>query len=53
MLPQGFTRVEWIESTGEQYIDTGVNPDSNIGVVADVQHVDYSDAKNYFFYFTS
>lgn len=51
MLPQGYTRVEYIESTGTQYIDTGVNPDSNIGVVADVQHVDYSDAKNYFFYF--
>ena len=37
MLPQGFTRVEWIESTGEQYIDTGVKPNQDTRVVMDFQ----------------
>lgn len=35
MLPQGFTRVEWIESTGTQYIDTGVKPNQNTRIVMD------------------
>lgn len=29
MLPQGFTRVEWIESTGTQKINTNVIPDAS------------------------
>ena len=33
MIPQGFTRVEWIESTGEQYIDTGFTPNQDTRVV--------------------
>lgn len=35
MLPQGFTRVEWIESTGSQYIDTGFKPNQNTRIVMD------------------
>ena len=30
-LPKGFTEVEYLESTGTQYIDTGVNADSDLG----------------------
>lgn len=33
MLPQGFTRVEWIESTGTQYIKTKFKPNQNTRVV--------------------
>lgn len=34
-LPSGYTRLEYIESTGTQYIDTGVVPDSNTKVECD------------------
>ena len=37
MLPQGFTRVEWIESTGTQYIDTGFKPNQDTRVIIDYQ----------------
>ena len=37
MLPQGFTRVEYIESTGTQYIDTGFKPNQDTRVVMDAQ----------------
>ena len=35
MLPQGFTRVEYIESTGMQYIDTEFKPNQNTRIVMD------------------
>ena len=31
-LPSGYTRLEYIEGTGTQYIDTGVKPDSTMRV---------------------
>ncbi len=31
-LPLGYTPLEYIESTGTQYIDTGVNPNNNTGI---------------------
>ena len=31
-LPAGYTRLEYLESTGTQYIDTNVPPTSNVGV---------------------
>lgn len=34
-LPSGYTELESIESTGTQYIDTGVNVDNNLGVEMD------------------
>lgn len=34
-LPTGYTRLEYIESTGTQYIDTGVVPDANTKVECD------------------
>ncbi len=33
MLPREFTRVEYIESTGSQYVDTGVKPNQDTRVV--------------------
>ena len=35
-LPEGYTEVEYIESTGTQYIDTGVKPASNCKLFLDV-----------------
>lgn len=36
MLPQGFTRVEWIQSTGKQYINSKFYPKGNTRVVIDI-----------------
>ena len=35
ILPSGYTQVDYIESSGTQYIDTGVNADSKLRVVLD------------------
>lgn len=32
VLPSGYTQVDYIQSTGNQYIDTGVNADKNLRV---------------------
>ena len=42
-LPHGAIPVEYIESSGTQYIDTGVAPDSNTGITLDFQVVQYND----------
>lgn len=36
-LPGGYLELAWIESTGTQYIDTGVVPNQNTKVVVDVR----------------
>ena len=36
-LPAGYTQLEYIESSGTQCINTGVNPNQNIGFTIDVQ----------------
>ena len=41
-LPDGYTQVEYIESTGTQYIDTGVIPNQNIQMVVDAQFTNVS-----------
>lgn len=38
-LPNGFTQLEYIESTGKQYVDTGYKPNQDTKVVMDVQSV--------------
>ena len=38
-LPEGYTELAWIESTGTQYIDTEFNPKYNSQVVMDVSGV--------------
>ena len=42
MLPREYTRVEWIESTGSQYIDTGFKPNQDTRVVMDCDVSDRS-----------
>lgn len=39
-LPEGYTRLEYIESTGTQYIDSGVCPTNNTRVICELS--DYS-----------
>lgn len=38
-LPSGYKRLEYIESTGTQYIDTGFKPNNNTRVVMDITPV--------------
>ena len=38
-LPSGYTQVEYIESGGAQYIDTGFKPNQDTRVIADIQMV--------------
>lgn len=35
-LPSGYTQLKYIESSGTQYIDTGIKPNQNTSMVADV-----------------
>ena len=42
-LPSEYQQVEYIESTGTQYIDTGVIPDSNTGFYLDFKLLDSID----------
>lgn len=37
VLPEGYTELEYIESTGTQYVDTGVRPTQGTRVVMDIQ----------------
>lgn len=37
-LPEGYTELEYIESTGTQYINSGVTPDNTLRVVADYEY---------------
>lgn len=37
VLPEGYTRLEYIQSDGNQYIDTGIKPTSTIKTVIDVE----------------
>ena len=46
-LPNGYTQVEYIESTGTQYIDTGFNPNSNTRIVIDLE---VANTTSYYFY---
>lgn len=36
ILPEGYTQYDYIESNGNQYIDTGINADSNLRVILDM-----------------
>ena len=47
-LPSGYTQLEYIESTGTQYIDTGFKPNQNTRVVMDAQMTSISGAAFYF-----
>jgi hypothetical protein len=48
VLPSGYTRLDYIETTGEQYINTGVVPSPNSRVICDFQATD-KDSENHIF----
>lgn len=41
-LPEGYTEVQYIQSSGTQYVDTGFKPNQNSRVVIDAQLLDTS-----------
>lgn len=41
-LPEGYTQVEYIQSSGTQYIDTGFKPNQDTRVVCKAQYTDIS-----------
>ena len=45
-LPDGFTAVEYIQTSGSQYIDTGVKSSASVGLSADFCFVDARDNQN-------
>lgn len=47
-LPDGYTQVEYIESTGTQYIDTGFKPNQNTRIVIDIDVTASSVASSLF-----
>ena len=46
ILPSEYTQVDYIESSGTQYIDTSVNADSKLRVKIDMQYTDLSVSDN-------
>ncbi len=42
MIPNTYTRLEYLESTGTQWIDTGITPTNNTGVTIDFQYTNTS-----------
>lgn len=47
-LPSGYTQVEYIESHGTEYIDTGFKPDSNTRVICEFMPLDSTKAYGIF-----
>lgn len=47
-LPSGYTPLEYIESTGSQYVDTGFKPNNNTRVVMDIRITDAGITKALF-----
>lgn len=45
-LPSGYTQVEYIQSSGTQFIDTGFAPNNNTRVVMDVQPLSVSSPED-------
>ena len=47
-LPSGYKRLEYIQSTGTQYIDTGFKPNNNTRVVMDLLYTGNESISNEF-----
>lgn len=46
ILPSEYTQVDYIASSGAQYIDTGVNADNNMDLKIDMQYIEQSPVNN-------
>lgn len=42
ILPSEYTQVDYIQSSGSQYIDAGINADTKLRVVVDMAYLNYS-----------
>ena len=49
ILPTGYTALEYLESTGTQYIDTGIAVNNNIGISIDFQYSNSSTTEQALF----
>lgn len=49
-LPEGYTEVEYIESSGTQHIDTGVKPNQDTRIVMDVDALGFLDNTDMFLF---
>ena len=47
LLPDGYTQLEYIESTGNQWIDTGIVPDQNTRIKCKINTLGISSASNF------
>lgn len=52
-LPSGYTRLEYVQSTGTQYINTGYIFKTNSGVFADAQYTSLPTGSNFSYIFGS
>lgn len=50
VVPSGYTQIEYIDSTGTQWIDTGFTPNQNTRVLMDATVLDQSDQTDAGFY---
>lgn len=48
-VPAGYTEVEWIQSSGTQYIDSGVKGDSDVRVTADFEITAFGSGTTFVF----
>lgn len=51
-LPEGYTKVEYIESTGKEYIDTGFIPNQDSGIEIEVSRANDGVTSNFFIFGT-
>lgn len=47
-LPEGYTEVQYIQSTGAQYIDTGFTPDQDTRIIYDCERLSTVSAEHFF-----
>ena len=51
-LPEGYSQVEYIESTGKEYIDTGFTPNQDSGIEIRVSRANDGTTSNFFIFGT-
>lgn len=47
-LPEGYTQLEYIQSSGAQWIDTGFNPDQDTRIIYDCERLSTVSAEHFF-----
>ena len=47
-LPEGYTQLEYIQSSGAQWIDTGFTPDQDTRIIYDCERISTASAEHFF-----